>query len=104
VKNLTLAVWTFAIVAGSAIAGQGATLGVEGAVSTADAAVKIARAVAVSRFGEAVIQREEPLSAKLDVRNNWVVTGTMPPGSLGGVVEVEIARRDGRVLRLIHGQ
>ena len=76
----------------------------EGTVPTGDAAIEIARAVAVARYGEAVIQREEPLTAKLDERNNWIVTGTMPRGSVGGVVEVEIARRDGRVLRMVHGQ
>ena len=71
---------------------------------TAKAAIEIARAVAVERVSAAAIQSEEPLSAKLNERNNWMVTGWMPKGSLGGVVEVEIDRLDGRVLGVVHGQ
>jgi hypothetical protein len=86
------------------MAGQKAPPGIKEPALTADTAVAIARTVAVVRFGQAVIQGQEPLSAKLNERNNWIVTGTMPEGSIGGVVEVEIARRDGRVLRMLHGQ
>jgi hypothetical protein len=99
-RNLYFAFCALALVASSAMAEQKAG----GTVLTGEAAIEIARAVAVARYGEAVIQREEPLTAKLDERNNWIVWGTMPQDSLGGVVEVEIARRDGRVLRMGHGQ
>ena len=103
-RNLIFALCALALFASFATAGQKASPGIEGAALTADAAVDIARTVAVARFGKAVIQREEPLTAELNASNNWIVTGTMPRGSLGGVVEVEIARRDGRVLRMVHGQ
>jgi hypothetical protein len=100
VKKSIFALCALSVVAGSAVSGEDA----ERAVPTADAAVVIARAAAIARFGEETIRREEPLTAGLNEDNNWLVIGTMPQGSLGGVVEVEVARRDGPVLRMVHGQ
>jgi hypothetical protein len=35
----------------------------------------------------------------------WTVTGkVLPPETIGGVAEADIAKRDGRILRVIHGQ
>jgi hypothetical protein len=104
VRKLIFALSTLALIASSAIAQQEAFLPSQGAVPTADAAVKIARVVLVAWVGEAEIQLEEPLTAQLNERNNWIVTGTMAQGRLGGVGEVEIARRDGRILRMFHGR
>jgi len=104
VRNLVFALCALALAISSAIAEQKTPLEVREPAATAGAAVEIARAAAVARFGEAVIRGEEPLSAKLNERNNWIVRGRMQMGSLGGVVEVEIARRDGRVLRMLHEQ
>jgi NTF2 fold immunity protein of polymorphic toxin system component len=92
------------VVTSCAIAGDKVATGAEGTVATADAAVEIARAAAVNRYGEVVIRSEEPLTAELNQRNNWIVTGMLPHGAVGGVVEVEVARRDGKVLRMVHGQ
>jgi len=92
------------LVTSCAIAGGKVAAAAEGIVATAGAAVEIARAAAVTRYGEVVIRSEEPLTAELNQRNNWIVTGTLPDGAAGGVVEVEVARRDGKVLRMVHGQ
>jgi hypothetical protein len=73
-------------------------------VPDADTAVKVARAALVARYGKANTDTEEPLVARMKDSGIWIVTGTIPQGVLGGVGEVEIARSDGRILRLVHGQ
>ena len=75
----------------------------DGMVPNAETAIKVARAVFVAHFGEPDIELEEPLIAAL-VGDVWHVRGTMPPGLLGGVAEIELSKIDGRVLRLFHGR
>jgi hypothetical protein len=104
VRNLIFALSALALVTSSAIAQQEVYLPAEGAVPTADTAIKIARAVLIAWIGETKIQRQEPLIAQLNEHNNWLVTGTLPQGMRGGVGEVEIARRDGRILRMSLGR
>jgi hypothetical protein len=103
-RNLLWSLCAAVIIATSAAAQPTGFLPSEGAVPTADVAVKIARAVLVAWVSEIDVEREEPLTAQLNESNNWVVTGTMAKDRLGGVGEVEIARRDGRILRMFHGQ
>ena len=65
-------------------------------------AVKIAEAVWLSIYGEN-IYKEKPFVAEL--RNDvWTVTGTIPDKSIGGVAEIDIAKKDGRIVRVIHGK
>lgn len=69
-------------------------------------ATRIAEAVLIPVYGKSVIQHELPLKATLR-KGVWVVTGTLPRGpkdtpSFGGVAIVHIAKRDGRILRMIH--
>jgi hypothetical protein len=104
VKNLIFALSALALIASSAIAQQESYLPAKGAVPTADTAVEVARAVLIAWVGEADVKLEEPLTARLSERDSWIVTGTLVQGRLGGVGEVEIARRDGRILRMFHGQ
>jgi hypothetical protein len=72
-------------------------------VPDSDAAIKIARAALIARFG-ANTQMEEPLVARLKDNDTWLVQGTLPPGSIGGVGYVEIARKEGRILKIYHEQ
>jgi hypothetical protein len=67
-------------------------------------AIEIARAAAVTRYGETVIRGEEPLIARLNEGRNWAVSGTLPQGALGGVIEVEVASSNGKILQMVHGQ
>lgn len=75
----------------------------EGFVPDADTAAKITEIVLVRIYGETQTNLEKPLKAKLrgDI---WIVEGTMPPHMLGGVAEVHISKKDGRILYLTHGQ
>lgn len=76
----------------------------EGFVPNAETAIRIAEAVWIPIYGEKLIASERPFKATLrgDV---WIVTGAdLPQGSLGGVAEAHISKRDGRILRVMHGQ
>jgi len=75
-----------------------------GFVPDAATATRIAEAVWIPIYGAEPIAKEKPFKATLkgDV---WTVTGKdLPPGTVGGVAEAEISKRDGRILRVIHGQ
>ena len=75
-----------------------------GFVPDATTASRIAEAVWIPIYGEKQIATQKPFKATLkgDV---WTVTGNdLPPGTLGGVAEADISKRDGRILRVSHGQ
>lgn len=68
-----------------------------------ETAIAIARAIFVAWLGKEQVDQEEPLTASVTSEGHWGVAGTLPGHLLGGVAEVIIARKDGRVLCLIHG-
>lgn len=75
-----------------------------GFVPDAATASRIAEAVWIPIYGEAHIAAEKPFKVTLkgDV---WTVTGKdLPPNTFGGVAEADISKRDGRILRVIHGK
>ena len=75
-----------------------------GFVPDAATASRIAEAVWIPIYGESKIAAEKPFKATLkgDV---WTVTGKdLPKNTVGGVAEADISKRDGRILRVIHGQ
>jgi len=76
-----------------------------GFVPDADTAIKIARAVLSPIYGEQKIKGEEPLIARL-TGDTWLVVGTLrcAPSCVGGTAEIQISKRDGRVLHVIHGR
>jgi hypothetical protein len=92
------------VVTSSALAAENFGPRVEGTTIGSDMAIEIARAAAVARYGEMHIRGEEPLTARLNQRGNWVVSGTIPEEAMGGVVEVEVAASGGKVLQIVHGQ
>ncbi|SRR6266498_3388177 len=74
-----------------------------GFVPDSATAVRIAVAVWIPIYGEHQIISKHPFVAKLD-KDVWTVTGTLPAGYQGGTAIARIARRDGRILFVIHGQ
>lgn len=75
-----------------------------GFVPDAATAGRIAEAVWIPIYGEEKIAQEKPFKVTLkgDV---WTVTGKdLPPGTVGGVAEAEVSKRDARILRVGHGQ
>jgi len=75
----------------------------DGFVPDARTAIKIAVAVWEPIYGEEHIASEKPYRASL-TNGVWTVTGSLPAGSAGGVAIAEIAKDDGEVLKVIHGQ
>lgn len=75
----------------------------EGYVPDEKTAIRIAVAVWIPIYGEKKIEGEKPYHAKLD-KGIWTVEGSLPKGWLGGVAVAEIAKDDGRILRVSHGQ
>lgn len=77
-------------------------------------AIKIAEAILFSYYGEGRIKQERPYVIKL-VDNTWVITGTLNKGisekfilfgipKLGGVFEIKISAKDGKVINITHGK
>jgi hypothetical protein len=80
-----------------------AVIPVDGFVPDKATAMKIAEAVWVPIYGQKVINSEKPFKAQLK-DGVWMVEGTLPTGDEGGVALAEIAKSDGRIIRVTHGQ
>jgi hypothetical protein len=76
----------------------------DGYVPDAKTAIKIAVAVWEPIYGEKQIAGEKPYDARLDTNGVWIVTGSLPEFTPGGVAIAEIAKDDGRILRVSHGK
>jgi hypothetical protein len=66
-------------------------------------AIRVAESALVPVYGRKQIESELPFTAKLS-GNIWTVTGHLPAGWVGGVAEVRIDKRNGRILRITHGK
>jgi hypothetical protein len=74
-----------------------------GFVPRAEVAIRIAEAVLIPIYGEQNIRGQMPLTAVLE-GDVWIVTGTLPPDTAGGVARIEIRKRDGQIIHLSHGR
>ena len=72
-----------------------------GYVPDEETAIKIALAVWIPIYGKDQIESQKPYEAVLR-GGIWYVSGSLPAGYKGGVAEAEIAKDDGRILRIIH--
>jgi hypothetical protein len=75
----------------------------KGYVADKEIAVNIAKAVWISIYGKEQIEREKPYKAFLK-EGVWYIEGSLPEGWLGGVAEAEIAKDDGHIIRISHGE
>jgi len=65
-------------------------------------AIKIAEAIWLPIYGED-IYKMEPFKAKLiDENKTWLVRGSLPKNSLGGVPIIEIRKSDCKIIRVTH--
>lgn len=76
----------------------------DGYVPDAKTAIKIAVAVWEPIYGAKNIAEEKPYRSQLGTNGIWTVEGSLPKGSAGGVAIAEIAKDDGRILRVSHGK
>ena len=74
----------------------------EGYVPDAETAIKIAVAVWTPIYGAARIEKEKPYQATL-YHGIWTIKASLH-NKKGGVAEADIAKDDGRILRVIHGK
>ena len=70
----------------------------------AKTAIRIAVAIWEPIYGEKLIAAETPYDARLNTNGVWIVTGSLPENSLGGSAIAEIAKDDGRTLKVSHGK
>ena len=75
----------------------------EGFVPNKNVAIKIAVAVWEPIYGADKIADEKPFNAKL-TDGIWTVKGSLPKGRKGGVALAQISKKDGRIIRVIHGK
>jgi hypothetical protein len=66
-------------------------------------ATRVAEAILAPIYSREQVESERPFSAQLN-GNTWKVEGHLAPGVDGGVAEVWIDKRDGRILRVSHGK
>ena len=74
----------------------------DGFVPNKETAIRIAVAVWEPIYGVAQIAEQKPYTARLK-KGVWIVEGTLH-SEMGGVALAEIAKSDGRVLRVSHGR
>ena len=72
-----------------------------GYVPDEETAIKIAVAVWSPIYGKEQIEKEKPYKATLK-DGIWYVSGSLPTGWIGGTAEAEIAKDDGRIIRITH--
>ena len=74
----------------------------DGYVPDEATAIRIAEAIWLPIYGD-TIYTEKPFKARLENRV-WIVEGSLPEGHKGGVAEIEIAKDDGKILRVSHSK
>lgn len=76
----------------------------QGYVPDEATAIKIAVAVWEPIYGQEQISKQKPYKAIL-VNGIWIVEGSLPkPYTPGGAAVAEIAKDDGKILRVSHGK
>jgi hypothetical protein len=75
----------------------------DGVVKDEDTASKIATIILNNIYGENNIQNQKPFKVIL-FEGIWIIMGTLPKDTLGGVVKIMIQKEDGKVLYIDHTQ
>ena len=71
-------------------------------IKDSETAEKIAEAVLLPMYGEE-IYNEKPFIAILK-DDIWIVKGSITSNSIGGVLEIQISKRDGKIIDVYHGK
>ena len=73
----------------------------EGLIPTAKIAFQIAEPILIQIYGKEKIESEKPFNINLE-KDVWIIEGHLDKGLLGGVAYIEIQKRDGKILKVIH--
>lgn len=74
----------------------------DGIVPNAETAAKIAEAIWVSIFGDKIYE-QRPYHVTLYKDSIWIVNGNVPAGWYGENAHIEIAKKDGRLSKIVMG-
>jgi hypothetical protein len=74
-----------------------------GCIPDTSTAVKIAEAIWLPVYGERIYEKR-PFKAELLGDSIWIVAGTLPKNSLGGVPYIELRRSNAEVIGIAHGK
>lgn len=72
-------------------------------VKESKTAIKIAEAILFEIYGKENIERQKPYEEYL-IKNYWVISGTLPEGSLGGTFLIIIDAKNAQILKITHGK
>ena len=72
-----------------------------GFVSTPEIAFQIAEAVLYQIYGKELIEEQKPFSINLE-NDIWLIDGYLPPGMKGGTAYIEISKKTGEILKVLH--
>ncbi len=104
-KHLPILLIASLLISNACLAGETAEHSVtpkDGFVPDEQTAIRIAEAVWIPIYGKEMIEAERPIQAILH-NEVWIVEGTLH-AQKGGVAEAEIAKKDGRIIRVSHGK
>jgi len=73
-------------------------------VTKEETAVGIAESVLFESYGKDMIKGERPYKVSVENDSIWHLEGTFWSIGFGGVFEIDIAAKDGRVKYLMHGK
>lgn len=76
----------------------------DGVVPNEATAIKIAEAIWLPVYGEEIFDKQPFVASYNKAKGCWFVNGTLPDNMLGGVPEIEIRKKDGKIIYLNHGQ
>lgn len=74
-----------------------------GLIPNAKAAVDIAKII-FNYCENGAFNGEKPFNVELVNNRVWYISGSLPAGAVGGVVEISIQKSDGKVLGIFHGK
>lgn len=72
-------------------------------VKDKETAIAIAEAILFKTYGKKNITTQRPYECYF-IEAHWYISGSLPKGWVGGVFEIIISAKDGRVVKLIHGK
>jgi len=75
----------------------------DGFVPTKLTAISIAEAIWLPIYGDE-IEQKKPFVARLQGDTIWIIEGSLPKGTLGGVPYIEIRKSDCKILKVTHGK
>ena len=72
-------------------------------IKNRETAIAVVEPILFEIYGNEHIIREKPYECYL-INGYWYITGTFPKNRKGGVFEIVISSKNGRIMNLTHGQ